>query len=139
MAKLRHIAIATQDPETTAAFYREAFEFAEVGRTDAPLGTAIYLSDGTLNIAIVRFKTDQLGRGMDYVGLHHLGFLVDDADAASRKLSALGADCLVARPEKPKGFFEIKHRGPDGVVLDLSDHPWIGSAPLPTTQEPVGS
>ena len=130
MAKLRHIAIATSDPEATARFYREAFEFEEVGRTDAPLGTAIYLSDGTLNIAIVRFKTDQLGRGLDYVGLHHIGFVVADVDRASARLAELGAPCLVARPEKPKGFFEVKHRGPDGVVLDLSDHPWVGSAPI---------
>ena len=110
-------------PLSTARFYREAFEFEEVGRTDAPLGTAIYLSDGTLNIAIVRFKTDQLGRGLDYVGLHHIGFVVADVDRASARLAELGAPCLVARPEKPKGFFEVKHRGPDGAkqMQNISD------------------
>ena len=32
MPKLRHIALATKDPEATAAFYCKAFDFKEVGR-----------------------------------------------------------------------------------------------------------
>ena len=71
--KLSHIAIATPDPEKTAAFYKEVFGFEEVGRTNTPLATGVYLSDGTLNMAILRFHTDQLGRGLDYQGLHHFG------------------------------------------------------------------
>jgi catechol 2,3-dioxygenase-like lactoylglutathione lyase family enzyme len=136
MAKLRHIAFAAKDVEATAKFYREAFDFNELSRIDHPLGYAISLSDGTINLTIVKFKgMDQLGKGLDYVGIHHIGFLVDDVDAASKKLEALGAKCFVPRPsdkEVPDGF-EVKHRGPDGVVIDLCEHPWIGAAPLEKT------
>ena len=134
MAKLRHIALATSDADATAKFYREAFDFTEVGRVDHPLGYAISLSDGTINLTVVRFKgVDQLGKGMDFTGLHHFGFLVDDVDAASKKLESLGAACFMPRPPKDvvqTDGFEVKHRGPDGVVIDLCDHPWPGSAPL---------
>ena len=36
MAKIRHIALATNDPIKTAEFYKQAFDFKEVGRTDNP-------------------------------------------------------------------------------------------------------
>jgi catechol 2,3-dioxygenase-like lactoylglutathione lyase family enzyme len=33
MPKLRHIAIATNDPKATAEFYKQAFGFEQVGET----------------------------------------------------------------------------------------------------------
>jgi catechol 2,3-dioxygenase-like lactoylglutathione lyase family enzyme len=130
MAKIRHIAISTKDPEATARFYREHFEMNEVGRTSSELADGIYLSDGTINLAILNFKTDQLGRGMDYVGVHHFGFLVDDVDGMSKQLEADGAPRFEQSTGSPMSFFEVKHRGPDGVVFDLSGHPWVGAAGL---------
>ncbi len=32
MAKIKHIAIATQDPDKTARFYKEVFDLQEVGK-----------------------------------------------------------------------------------------------------------
>jgi catechol 2,3-dioxygenase-like lactoylglutathione lyase family enzyme len=135
MAKLRHIAIATNDPVKTAEFYRKAFDFKEVARTtdDNPLAWGVFLSDGTLNLAILKFKTDQLGKGMDFTGVHHFGVLVKDADEAMAKLEALGGECFMkpSKDEQEKmGYFEIKFRGPDGTVFDIASHPWGGSAPL---------
>jgi catechol 2,3-dioxygenase-like lactoylglutathione lyase family enzyme len=133
MSKLRHIAIATMDPDATARFFCEAFDFRELSRIDHPLGYAISLTDGTLNIVIARFKgVDQLGKGLDYVGVHHMGFLVENQAETSKKLEALGAKCVLSRPEDDKvEGFEVKHRGPDGMIFDVCDHPWPGSEPLP--------
>ena len=136
MAKIRHIALATNDPVKTAEFYKQAFDFKEVGRTgsaDDPNGIAwgIYLSDGTLNLAVLKFKNvDQLGRGLDYVGIHHFGVLIDDLPAYIEKLEAMGAPCFM-KPDASMAdvFFETKFRGPDGVVFDCSEHPWAGAAP----------
>src|SRR6516165_6427720 len=85
MPKLRHIAIATNDPKATAEFYKRAFGFEQVGETSpsSPLASGYFLSDGTLNIAVLKFKTDQIGKGMDYTGVHHFGVLVEDADKAT--------------------------------------------------------
>jgi methylmalonyl-CoA/ethylmalonyl-CoA epimerase len=131
MPRLRHIALATDDPDATAKFYCDAFDFKELKRYDSPLGYAISLTDGVLNLTVAKFKgTDQLGKGLDYVGFHHMGFLVDDIDHWSEKLEAAGAECFL-RPEKGKDHgFEVKFHGPDGVVIDISDRPWPGAAPL---------
>jgi methylmalonyl-CoA/ethylmalonyl-CoA epimerase len=131
MAKIRHIAISTKDPEATAKFYRDHFEMKEVGRTSSRLAEGIYLSDGTLNMAVLNFKTDQLGRGLDFVGLHHFGFLVEDVDKLSKELEDDGAPRFEQNDHgSAMSFFELKHRGPDGVVFDLSAHPWVGAAGL---------
>jgi catechol 2,3-dioxygenase-like lactoylglutathione lyase family enzyme len=78
MAKLRHIALHTPDPEKTAEFYKRVFDMAEVGRTDSPIAKGIYLSDGTINLAVLRFKTVEAADRQDGLGpvfgLHHFGF-----------------------------------------------------------------
>ena len=56
--------------------------------------------------------------------------LVDDVDRVTDRLEALGAKCFARRPENQKGFYETKFHGPDKVVFDITDHPWLGSAPL---------
>lgn len=140
MPKIRHIAIATNHPEATADFYVKAFGFAEVQRRPdnqipGQLAHGVFLSDGELSLAILKFKSDQLGKGMDYTGLHHFGILVDDAENWTRKLEAMGTQCFLKPPpgDKDSGF-ELKFRGPDGVVFDITDHPWLGAAPLDPVQ-----
>src|SRR3984893_5292765 len=136
MPKIRHIALATNDPVKTAAFYKQAFGFKEVGRAGNPdnpkaIAWGFYLSDGTLNLAVLKFKNvDQLGRGLDYVGIHHFGVLIDHLERHTNKLEAMGAPCFM-RPDPSMAdvFFETKFRGPDGVVFDCSEHPWVGAAP----------
>ena len=133
MAKLRHLAIATDDPDKTAEFYKQAFGLREVRPIDGELAKGYFLTDGTVTFAILKFKSDQLGRGMDYVGLHHIGFVVEDLDQAGEQLEGLGAPCFMPKPENPNSFFEVKHRGPDGVVIDISDHAWPGGMGLEDT------
>ncbi|MGH7007026.1 MAG: VOC family protein [Stellaceae bacterium] len=141
MPQIRHIALATNDPDKTAEFYKQGFGFREIARTkksDDPKQVAygIYLSDGTLNLAILKFKNvDQLGRGLDYVGLHHFGIQVaDNLEDWIKKLETLGAECFMRRPESLKDvFFETKFRGPDGVVFDVSEHPRGGTEPIKET------
>ena len=128
MPKLRHIAIAAEDPEAMAEFYKKAFGFKEVGRPNGHLADGVFLSDGTLNMAILNFgDDDQLGKGPDFVGLHHFGVLVDDLASARRHVEALGGDCFRHTPPPGHtGFYETKFHGPDGVVFDISEHPWPG-------------
>ncbi len=136
MPKLRHIALATDDPEKTAAFYSEIFDFKEVGRVGNPddpdngLAWGIYLSDGTLNLAVLKFKNiDQLGKGLDFVGIHHFGVLVEDLESTINKLDKLGVPCILKQdPDAKEQFYETKFKGPDDVVFDVSEHAWIGAA-----------
>jgi methylmalonyl-CoA/ethylmalonyl-CoA epimerase len=97
MAKIRHIAITTEKPEAAAAFYQKAFDMQEIARNDRQ----VLLSDGYINLTILKWKTQQdqdVGPdGPNYSGIHHIGFQVDDLDATSNKLGAGGGELLSAR------------------------------------------
>jgi catechol 2,3-dioxygenase-like lactoylglutathione lyase family enzyme len=136
MPKLRHIAIAAEDPVAMAEFYKKAFDFVEVGRPNGVLADGVFLSDGTLNIALLKFKTDQLGKGMDFRGIHHFGVLVEDVDEFSKKLESLGAEHYIDQGQggHQAGYFEKKFFGPERVLFDIAEHGWAGAAALP---EPV--
>ena len=124
MAKLRHIAIRTQDPEQTSAWYKEAFGLAEVGRAR----NGVYLSGCDVDIAILRTSTETT-RGEVPPGIHHLGFLVEDLDATCNKLAELGAERLPSAP-LAGNYYEVKHLGPDGVEFDVSEQGWAGARAL---------
>ena len=132
MAKLRHLAIACKDPDAMAEFYCKAFDFKIVRSDDGPLAYGHHLSDGTIDLAILRFKTDQIGKGTDYTGLHHFGVLVEDIDQATRKVGANGGTHYMAQADPARtGGFEVKMYGPEGVLFDIAEHPWTGSEGLP--------
>ena len=138
MPKLRHIAIAAKDPDAMAEFYVKAFDFKIVRSNDGPLAYGHHLSDGTIDLAILRFKTDQLGRGLDYTGLHHFGVLVEDVDEAAKKLESLGGRHYMDQSEAERiGGFEVKFYGPEGILFDVAEHPWTGTEPLPVEREPA--
>ena len=129
MAKLRHLAIATDDPDRTAQFYVDTFEMRRVRSARGQWGWGHILSDGTINLAVLCFATDAAAgveRGTGYRGLHHIGFEVDDVEAAATRVEAAGCpartdinDALGIPHDGPiKG--EFKYEGPDGVVFDLS-------------------
>ena len=124
MAKLRHIAIRTHDPEKTAAWYQEVFGLQEVGRARS----GVYLTDGNLNIAVLLTNTETT-RGEVAPGFHHFGFLVEDLEATCGKLAAAGAERLPGAPQAGN-YFEVKHLGPDGVEFDVSAQGWAGASPL---------
>src|SRR4029077_10503264 len=101
MARIQHIAIASQDPEKQAAFYKEVFGFKEVRRLDNPRARGVVLTDGAINISVLYFKQDQLGHGPDFTGLHHFGVYVDDLAGTADKCLANGCVAYDELPEEP--------------------------------------
>jgi catechol 2,3-dioxygenase-like lactoylglutathione lyase family enzyme len=125
LARIRHIAIASEDPHQAAAFFKDAFGLQTLPYDGGP---AVGLTDGELNITFIKFGVDQTGVGLDYRGIHHFGVQVDDMDEQSVVLESLGAPCIAGRDAIPPGaHLEIKFRGPDDVVFDISDRPWPGT------------
>jgi catechol 2,3-dioxygenase-like lactoylglutathione lyase family enzyme len=133
MARIRHIAIATQDPAATARFYIERLGLKEVGKVNSPTAEGYYLSDGHVNLAILKFKYDDPAttEGMlRYTGLHHFGVEIENMDEARTQIEKAGA---VHRPYPgteemaKRGNVEVKFTGPDGVTIDLSEHGWLGT------------
>ena len=132
MAKLRHIAIAVPDPKKTAEFYMNVFGLKQVGETNSPLATGVYLSDGVINVALLKYKTDEAAgkeRGKDYVGVHHFGFQVEDLREAGSRIEANGGTFFLDLPEqKDTLYYEQKWRDPNGIIFDISHHGWVGAS-----------
>ena len=129
MAKLRHIAITVPDPEKAAQFYMRAFGMQRVGETDWANARGVYLSDGTINLALLHYKTEEAAgaRGRDFVGVHHIGFVVEDIDTATKDVVAAGAKHWMGEAKKDGGFYEVKFHDPDGVAFDITANGWTGA------------
>ncbi len=146
MAKLRHIAMSVPDPEKTADFYCQAFDMERVGVTHSPLADGVYVSDGVITMALLKYKTDHWAgyvegedeRGKDFVGLHHFGFVVDDLKEAEDRIESAGGKYFMGRPEQdaPTTFYEMKFRDPNGVIVDCTHLGWRSSAEEVVAKEP---
>jgi catechol 2,3-dioxygenase-like lactoylglutathione lyase family enzyme len=133
MARIRHIAIATHDVEATKKFYVEGLGLKQVGKVDSSTAEGYYLSDGHVNLAILKFKADEPATtegAPRHAGIHHFGVEVEDMAEARARIEGAGA---VHRPYpdtdqmERRGNVEVKFIGPDGVTVDLSEHGWAGT------------
>ena len=133
MARIRHIAIGTRDPEATARFYIDGLGLKQVGRVNSQTAEGYYLSDGHVNLAILKFKYDDPATTEGAVrctGIHHFGVEVENMSEAWARIEQAGA---VHRPYPgtedmaKRGNVEIKFKGPDDVTIDLSEHGWLGT------------
>ena len=124
MARIKHIALSTDDPAKTAEFYKNVFGLQELRRRPADSGAeGVWLSDGYIYFAILKHGSDQapvLGDGATSVnGVHHIGFYVDDLDEACQTIEqAEATEC----PGSSK--MNRKYKGPDGLMIDLRARGW---------------
>lgn len=130
MAKVKHIAIRTENVEKTAAFYKQAFGLEQVGIGQS----GVYLTDGYLNIAILSMRGVIEGETMK-LGLDHIGFQVDDVSATVEKVRSLGGRALNqpnavshGDPSQPQSYFEVKCLVADDQVIDVSNAGWVGAS-----------
>jgi lactoylglutathione lyase len=118
VARMRHIALLVTDPEASAKFFEEAFGMKRAG----PAGRGLYMSDGVINIALLKVRPEEKP------GLFHFGMWVDDLDEASHAVEKAGGSYLAGRADRnPNTFYEVKFKGPDGVVFDLTHSGWRGA------------
>jgi catechol 2,3-dioxygenase-like lactoylglutathione lyase family enzyme len=107
-----------------------AFGMQKVGETDWANARGVYLSDGVVNLALLQYKTDEAAgkQGRDYVGIHHLGFWVEDVEVSRRAVEAAGARHWMGEPSDGTGFYEVKFHDPDGIAFDITANGWTGAA-----------
>ena len=140
MARIRHIAIQTQDEEATKNFYVENFGLEVIKKLENDRIAGYYLSDGHINLAVLHFKNDTLAgteRGKGWSGIHHIGFQVDSLEETAAKLKATPAkprdDINVALglgvggAAAGHGNVEVRYLGPDNVNFDVSETGWVGT------------
>jgi predicted enzyme related to lactoylglutathione lyase len=133
MARLRHFAVCVKDLDNAARFYETVFDLKRVGREDLEIGSAIYMSDGVINLALLNFagkqgsRASDLPEGSTYVGAHHFGFQVDDLAETQRRIEAAGGTFFFDLGDERHGNFERKFKDPDGVIFDISKKGWVGT------------
>jgi catechol 2,3-dioxygenase-like lactoylglutathione lyase family enzyme len=137
MARIRHIALVTDDPAKTAEFYKEHFGLTELYRRPGDTGEkGVWLSDGYIYFAILKYGeagAPKLGPGQssDLRGIHHIGFYVDDEKATAKELetahfSPVPIPKRMDAPEAtPMGdAVNLKYLGPDDVQIDIRSRGW---------------
>jgi len=111
-----------KDLEKAAAFYEKVFDLKRVGEEHLEMGSGIYLSDGVINLALLKYKQEAPA------GAHHFGFHVDDLEAARKRIEAEGGTFFFTLGDtKEAANFEMKFKDPDGVVFDISEKGWVGT------------
>ena len=86
MARIRHIAILTEDVDKLVKFYTEGFGLKIVHG----IGTATYLTDGHINLAIIPIGPEREIEGPQLqTGINHFGFEVEDVAAVREACTGL--------------------------------------------------
>ena len=123
MAQIRHIAIQTQDEEATKRFYVENFGLKEVRKLDSPRTSGYFLTDGHINLAILRFKNDVVAgaeRGTGWSGIHHIGFQVESLEEiASHHAGCTGDERFFLRHMA----FSVERFSPRGLFVGVPSQP----------------
>ena len=133
MARLRPFAVCVNDLDKAAEFYQSVFDLKCIGREDLEIGSAIYRSDGVINLALLNFKGSRGSEASDlkdpggFVGAHHFGFQVDDLAETQKRIEAHGGKFFFDLGDERHGNFERKFKDPDGVIFDISKHGWQGT------------
>ena len=133
MARLRHFAVCVKDLEKAATFYETVFELKRAGREDLEIGSAIYLTDGVINLALLNFSAGAGANASDmadprgFVGAHHFGFQVEDLVEAQQRIERAGGKFFFDLGDERHGNFERKFKDPDGVIFDISQRGWVGT------------
>jgi methylmalonyl-CoA/ethylmalonyl-CoA epimerase len=112
MDKLRHISIAVPDVRAAASFYEDTFGLERVKESER----TVCLSDGTINITLTPPMRLDSTECEDFVGIHHLGFVVEDREATGEKLTKGGGRMDATRAWDP-----------NNIMVNIQDRYWVGS------------
>lgn len=125
MGKIRHIAYRAADVEGMANFFVNALGMTVTQRRK---NRAIDLSDGTINITVLPMLQAGPNGEAPRQGIDHIGFTVENDEEAFRVLEAAGASKIATIQLGSAAHYEVKYKGPEGIVVDLGH--WVGTAPI---------
>src|SRR5437762_9562332 len=128
MAKIRHLAIRTEDPERLAEFYKDVFGLEEIHRGSHPghaAGKTVHLTDGYFELALLDNAAQQSPNG-----LYHFGIQVDDMDETLQRAGKAQPDKPARKRPEGTPFAEMRVSDPGGNLIDLSVHGFLEYEPL---------
>jgi catechol 2,3-dioxygenase-like lactoylglutathione lyase family enzyme len=122
-----HVHLRCSDLESTARFFETMFGAVAI-RDVYPAGTLypgqprISLMAGGQRILLAPKHPDDPmtpAPAFPYYGVEHIGFTVDDVDAACAELREKGADVVIGPLTRSPGLRLAFVRGPDGVMVEI--------------------
>src|SRR6185295_1398697 len=118
MAKIRHIAIFTDDPDELSKFYVDTFglTITQPLRSSPESGSWVFLTDGYVHLALI---SPAHRRGKPN-GINHFGFTVSAAErqAILEKIRACGIEVRQCPPDNP--YVEDRVHDIQGNPIDIS-------------------
>jgi catechol 2,3-dioxygenase-like lactoylglutathione lyase family enzyme len=111
MPGVRHVVVQTDDPDTTAEFYKTKLELKEIGRLAD--GT-IRLSDGDISLDLTKKRI------VDKPGIQSIGVQVESWSDTKSKFKELGIELADPRP----GQSEVTVSDPEGNLFTVSEKGW---------------
>lgn len=118
MSRIVHLALKVDDLERTTQFYREVFGFAEMNTDRVRDHTSRHLSDGTIDLALIKYDAGTQSAESRAAGegpcIHHFAVEVADLGAAEKRIRALGCE-IISDP----GVVPVKFRAPGGTVCEI--------------------
>jgi catechol 2,3-dioxygenase-like lactoylglutathione lyase family enzyme len=117
VAKIRHIAIYSENPEKLAEFYTDVYGMQVTGRSKGD----VWITDGYIDVALILRKRET----SPPPGIHHFGFTLDpeEKDEVYAKMTARGLVPYNPRRDNSvydRPFVEDAAHDPDGNKFDLS-------------------
>ncbi len=116
MARIVHIALKVEDLERSGRLYERVFGFKRVDEGQVRDHTSRHLSDGTIDLALIKYDRESPEALLSGKGpcIHHFGIEVEDVETSVRELRAAGCEIL-----SPPGELPVKFRDVSGVVAEL--------------------
>jgi lactoylglutathione lyase len=118
MNRIVHLALKVEDLERTTEFYRKVFGFKEMNTEKVRDHTSRHLSDGTLDVALIKYDAHTQSAESKAAGegpcIHHFAVEVDSVEAATKQVRAYGCE-IISDP----GVIPVKFRAPGGTVCEL--------------------
>jgi catechol 2,3-dioxygenase-like lactoylglutathione lyase family enzyme len=118
MAKIRHIAIFTDDANELAEFYRDVFGMTIRKSTKEP--NFAWLTDGELEMALLPRRSANSAQTAPPKGINHFGFSMTpgEKEQVLEKLKTYG--CKVFHPGPNRPYAELGSRDIEGNRFDIS-------------------
>lgn len=120
MPRVKHMAIMSRDPEAMKEYYSRWFGFEELCRTP---GGSIYLTDGHLNIGLLKQGADSTEERQE-LGLHHVGFHVESMAEIEGRLKKFDPTIRLEKrggSEDPYSEYRVKEAVQGGFGIEVSE------------------
>lgn len=117
MGRIRYLAAICRDADSLARFYTDEIGMTSLGRSK---DGDVSLTDGYFNLTLFRQRAALMELRRD-LGLHHMGFEVDDIDAVLRRYRELVPGGVALREPGPPYYGEVRIFDPECNPVSLSE------------------